>query len=75
MPVKFGPLCKLQRWQDKPQIIRIIGATMLFRYDVLNMVDEIVTLLVQTAIFTAFAGPSPDEVARCRVHVLLDTRI
>lgn len=41
---------------------------MLFRDDVLNMVDEIAILLVQAAIFTAVTGPSPDEVARRRIH-------
>jgi hypothetical protein len=50
------------------QIIRVIGAAMLLRHDVFNMMDQLAILLVQPAIFETFGSPPPDEVPRRRIH-------
>ena len=41
------------------EIIRIIGAAMLFRHNVLNMVNEFAVLLVRPAVLAMLAGPPP----------------
>jgi hypothetical protein len=54
------------------EIIRIIGAAVLFRHDVLNMMDQFAMFLVQLAMFATFASPPPNEVPRRRARPLLD---
>ena len=57
------------------QIIRIIGAAMLLRHYMFDVMDQLAVFLVQAAIFAALASPPPDEVARRRIHLLLNVRV
>ena len=47
---------------------------MLLRDDVFDMVDQFVIILVQTAIFAAFASPPANQIPRRRIHWLLNLR-
>ena len=54
------------------EIVWVIGAAMLFRHDVLNMVSQIAIFLLQAAIFTAIGSPLPDKLPCGGVHLLLN---
>jgi hypothetical protein len=54
------------------EIVGAIGAAVLLRRDVLNMMLQAAMFLVQTAIFAPLASPLPDKVPRRRIHLLLN---
>ena len=53
----------------------VIGAAVLFRYDVLNMMDQFAMFLAQPAIFATLASPQTDEAPRWRIYLLLNVRL
>jgi hypothetical protein len=57
------------------KIVQIIGAAVLLRHDMFEVMDKPGVLLVQPAIFATLAGPPPDEIARRRIHSLLNVRV
>jgi len=57
------------------QIVRIIGAAVLFRHDVLYMMDQLAVFLVRPAIFATPASPHPNEVSRGCIHLLSNCRV
>ena len=44
------------------EVIRVLGAAVLLRHDVLYMMDQFAVFLAQPAIFATLASPPPDEV-------------
>jgi hypothetical protein len=54
------------------EIIWIIGAAVLSRDDVLNMMDQSAMFLLQPAVFATLASPPPNEVPRRRIHLPLN---
>ena len=57
------------------EVIRVLGAAVLLRHDVLYMMDQFGMFLAQPAIFATLASPPPDEVPRRRIHLLLNLRV
>jgi hypothetical protein len=43
------------------QIVRIIGAAVLLRHDMFNVVDQFAIPLVEPALFATLGSPLPDE--------------
>jgi hypothetical protein len=56
------------------EIAGIVGAAVLLRRDVLDMVLQAAMFLVQPAVLTPLPGPLPDEVPHRRIHLLLNLR-
>jgi hypothetical protein len=46
------------------QVGQIIGAAVLLRDDVFDMVDQFVIILVRAAVFAAFASPPANQIPR-----------
>jgi hypothetical protein len=57
------------------QVVRIIRAAVLLRYDMFDMMDQLAILLVKPAVFATFGSPPPDEVPRHSIHLLLNLRV
>src|SRR5947209_15524334 len=68
-------LMKITAMACERKIVRIIGSTVLFRDDVLDMMSQFAVLLAQLAIFASLVSAAPYEVACCSVHLLLNVGI
>ena len=58
------PLMQIAAVACEREIIDVIGAAVLLRHDVLDMMLQVAVCLAQTAILASFAGPAPDEFPR-----------
>ena len=71
-PRKIRALMQIRAVARQCEIIRIIGAAVLSRDDVLNMMDQSAMFLLQPAVFATLASPPPNEVPRRRIHLPLN---
>jgi len=69
---KIRALMQIRAVARQCEIIRIIGAAVLSRDDVLNMMDQSAMFLLQPAVFATLASPPPNEVPRRRIHLPLN---
>ena len=56
------------------QIARIVGTTVLLRYDMFHMVGQFAIFLAQMAVFATFGRPTAHKFPRCHIHLLLKVR-
>jgi hypothetical protein len=71
-PCKIRALMQIRAVARQCEIIWIIGAAVLSRDDVLNMMDQSAMFLLQPAVFATLASPPPNEVPRRRIHLPLN---
>src|SRR6185369_2567819 len=68
-------LTKIAAVARERQVVGIVGAAVLLRDDVLDVMPQFAMNLAQAAIFASLTSPAADEVPRSRIHLLLDCRV
>ena len=71
---KVWPFMEIAAVASQGEIVRMVGAAVLFGHDVLYVMDQFAVLLVQAALFATLAGAPSDGFPCSRIHGLLDRR-
>jgi hypothetical protein len=68
-------LAKIAAVACKRQVAGIVGAGVLLRDDVLDVMPQFAMGLAEAAVFAPLASAAADEVPRGRIHLLLHCRV
>jgi hypothetical protein len=71
-PSQVRTLMQIASVACQREIIRLIGAAVLPRHDVFNMMDQVAVFLVQPAVLATLASPLPNKVPRRRIHLSIE---